>query len=421
MDYTFRTKATQEEVRVFLPEEEIDAETTHQMRAMVENPTVMHPRFMPDVHRGHGCCVGFTGMVGDCIVPAYVGGDIGCGITCVELSGQVQDLAGAERAMARASCGEYDDPDVRTWSDGSVLTQEEVWRRLLSDTGHDGAWLSQFWSRVGCSQGAAYGQLGTLGGGNHYFELNRNAEGRFFATVHSGSRALGQAVCRYHQGICSRRSRFDAGEFEKRTRHLRKVRDRAERHRLEREVEAAMRAEQGPPYLQGEEAAAYLEDMRFTQAYAAANRRVMLAAVGALFDASPGVAVDTVHNYVDLENRIMRKGAVSAQAGELCIVSLNMRDGVLLCRGKGNPDWNFSGPHGCGRVLDRKRSKRLDLRAFKKQMEGVHSTSVGPHTLDEAPDAYRDPELIRACVPDTLEVVDHLLPVANYKNASERP
>ena len=419
MEHTFLTKGTKEEVRVFLPEEEVDAATRQQMRAMVENPTVRHPRFMPDVHRGHGCCVGFTGVVGDSIVPAYVGGDIGCGIACVELPGRVEDLEGAERAMARASCGGYDDGATRPWPDGSELDEEAAWGRILAAAGLGAEWLGGFWARIGHSRAAAFAQLGTLGGGNHYFELNRNAEGRFFATVHSGSRALGQAVCRYHQGICSRRSRFDAGEFERRTRHLRKVRDRSERHRLEREVEAAMRAEQGPPYLEGGEAAAYLEDMRFTQAYAAANRRVMLAAVGALFDATPGLAVDTVHNYVDTEHRIMRKGAVSAQAGELCVVSLNMRDGVLLCRGKGNPDWNFSGPHGCGRVLDRQRSKRLDLGAFREQMRGVHSTSVGPGTLDEAPDAYRDPELIRACVPGTLEVVDHLLPVANYKN-SER-
>lgn len=418
MEHTFLTKGTKEEVRVFLPEEELDAATKHQILSMVENPTVSHPRFMPDVHQGHGCCVGFTGVVGDSIVPAYVGGDIGCGITCVELPGRVENLEGAERAMAQASCGGYAE-GTRPWSDGTELDEEGAWRRILATAELDAEWLEGFWARIGHSRAAAFSQLGTLGGGNHYFELNRNTNGQFFATVHSGSRALGQAVCRYHQGICSRRSRFDAGEFERRTRHLRKVRDRSERHRLEREVEAAMRAEQGPPHLEGGEVTVYLEDMRFTQAYAAANRRVMLAAVGALFDATPGLAIDTVHNYVDTEHRIMRKGAVSAQTGELCVVSLNMRDGVLLCRGKGNPEWNFSGPHGCGRVLNRQRSKRLDLRAFREQMRDVHSTSVGPGTLDEAPDAYRDPELIQACLPDTLEVVDHLLPVANYKNSEK--
>jgi RNA-splicing ligase RtcB len=295
----------------------------------------------------------------------------------------------------------------------------------LSDFCYDDNYFLELCKKIKCNKGHILNSLGTLGQGNHYFEINVNENNIAYFTVHSGSRYLGQKVCNYHQGVLSAKTKFKYDVYEKNCKEIKKkIKDKKERKKAEEEMEKQMNLDieknKNEPFLNQIEMKEYLVDMIFTQNYASENRKLMIQNVlGQLMFSGlndfEGNYIETIHNYIDFDKMILRKGAVSAEEDEICIISLNMRDGILICKGKGNEDRNYSSAHGCGRILDRKSTKCLTMREFEKEMKDVYSTSIKKETLDESPMAYRDVGLIKRCLNDSVIILEQLKPIINVK------
>ena len=345
----------------------IDSGAEGLLRALCASPLAENSiiRVMPDVHAAKGCAVGTTMTYTDKLAPGLVGVDIGCGVLAVKTGAKRVELQRFDRVVRQRIPA------------GSALRKTP--HRLSARAALD---------ELRCAP-AVYAErdllaIGTLGGGNHFIELDRDDEGFLWLLIHSGSRALGvQAEAHYH---------------------------RLAYHATPPDVPYEL------AWLTGAELDDYLHDMRIAQDFAALNRAAIAAELlrGAKLDETG--RIDTVHNYVDTENRIIRKGAVSAQAGEHLIIPLNMRDGALLCLGKGDPDWNFSAPHGAGRLKSRTETlNTVTVSQFKKAMKGIYTTCISRDTLDESPMAYKPAESIAAQIAPTAEIVGRLTPVYSFK------
>lgn len=329
-------------------------------------------RVMPDVHAGKGCTVGTTMTVTDRICPNVVGVDVGCGMLTVRLKEKRIDLPKLDSLIrSEIPCGR----DVR----------ERTHR------GHGRLDVYDLLCVKKIDIRRAKESLGTLGGGNHFIEIDRDGEGNLFLVIHTGSRNLGLRVAEYYQ---------------KRAYHL-----------------CGGRAQSEIPYelayLTGEEMKAYLHDMAFLQSFAELNRRIIKEVILDGMHLTEEDGFTTVHNYVDTNSMILRKGAVSAGAGERLLIPMNMRDGSLLCTGLGNGEWNFSAPHGAGRLMSRKDAlNSFTLTAFRESMTGIFTTSVDRDTIDECPMAYKPMEEIVASIKETVTIDKVIKPIYNFK-ASE--
>jgi RNA-splicing ligase RtcB len=354
---------------------DLDQSARSQIQAFLDHPAAagMRIRIMPDVHAGAGVVIGFTAQLGERLVPNMIGVDIGCGVAAWRLpAGSTDDPAAFDRLVrARIPAGRAihrePPPAARECAGRSFATLRKDWQSVCVRISEDA-------DRVAAS-------LGTLGGGNHFIELDRDGSGSAWLVIHSGSRHFGLAVARHHQQLAEKRHGTKSG--------------------LE--------------WLEGAEAEAYLEDMHTAQTYAALNRRTMAALL--LGTARPP-DVESVHNYIDPQDRVIRKGAIAARRDERVLVPLSMADGVILGRGLGNPDWNQSAPHGAGRRFSRSQAKAtLSLEGFRTRMRtaGVYSTSIGPCTLDEAPEAYKDPQAILSALAPTVRVEECLRPYYSFK------
>lgn len=324
-------------------------------------------RIMPDVHAGKGCTIGTTMTVRGRLVPNLVGVDIGCGLLCVKLGAGRLDLPGLDNFIAK-----------RIPSGRNVRKQAHVLNREI-DLG--GLKCAKFIDRK-----RAELSIGTLGGGNHFIEVNRGeSDDGLYLVVHSGSRHMGLEIAGYYQRLA---------------------------------VQKQTRLPQSLAYLEGRDFADYVHDMEIACKYAELNRRAMVHEISNGLNLNIISEISTIHNYLDTEAMILRKGAVSAKYNESLIIPLNMRDGSLLCLGKGNADWNFSAPHGAGRLMSRVKAKKaLDLNDFKRQMDGIYTTSVNKDTLDEAPQAYKNAADILNYIDDTVTVTEVIKPVYNFKAA----
>jgi len=270
-----------------------------------------------------------------------------------------------------------------------------------------------------------YKSIGTLGGGNHYVEINHGQnDTQYFITVHSGSRSIGRDICCYHQVKIDENCRLDYNDIRKEEKKVNRThKDAKVRKKIMDEIIAKMKDELHTKYLEGHEMLDYLVDMIVGQNIASLNRQIMIQKiVEEICKLDTNVKqvdlkniMETRHNYIDFKRFILRKGSISAEKGEKCIISLNMRDGILLCEGKGNEDWNYSSAHGCGRILSRAKVGQLNMTTFKKEMEGVYSTCVCEETLDESPMAYRNVDLIKKCLVDSVNIIAQLKPVINCK------
>lgn len=317
-------------------------------------------RIMPDTHDGIDIVIGFTMPLTGMVNPNHIGVDIGCGVSCIEIPSidiSLSEVNQIIRQVIPMGFSHRERPLQIDESFGSAI--EDVCRK----TGQDISKVTK--------------QIGTLGGGNHFIEIGRG-DGRDYLFIHSGSRNFGLQICKYHS-------------------------DKAKR--------------QGEKYLYETDITEYLEDMKIAQRFAELNRDAIGKSIlNALGVAGDKLLCDTIHNYIDFEKNIIRKGAVSANEGERLVIPMNMRDGVLLCTGKGNPDWNYSAPHGAGRVLARGEAKRkLDLKEFEKEMDGIFSTSVNSGTLDESPMAYKDMATIIRYIGETVELNQIVKPILNIK------
>lgn len=267
--------------------------------------------------------------------------------------------------------------------------------------------------------------IGTLGGGNHYVEINYsdvvNVNGlEIYITVHSGSRNIGSLICQYHQSKISETSRFDYESFNE---EMKRVKRQYRNSKILFEIETKLRNKyennRHTLYLEGPEMLSYLVDMIVGQNLASLNRKIMIRNIceelGSKININSENFIETKHNYIDFNRFLLRKGSISAEKGEKCIISLNMKEGILLCEGKGNPDWNYSAAHGCGRILQRGQTNKLSMKQFTEEMKDVFSTCVRKETLDESPMAYRNSDLVKSCLDESVYITKQLKPLINCK------
>lgn len=353
-------------------------------------------RIMPDVHAGTGCTVGTTMTITDKVVPNLVGVDIGCGVLCVKLSAKkinfsrLDKLDNVIKNMIPSGFNIHDYP-IESFDFDDLICKNFI------------------------DLPRAARSLGSLGGGNHFIEIDRSDSGDYYLIIHTGSRHMGLQVCKYYQDLAVHTLNDMKGVKEEMVRKLKA------QHR-EKEIETELKKIQKPAfdkqlaYLEGTNKDNYLHDMGITQMYANRNRHIIVDTILDAMNWYAEDAIESVHNYIDLDNMILRKGSVSAQKGERLIIPINMRDGSLLCTGLGNEDWNYSAPHGAGRVMSRSKAKEsISLNAYKKAMVGIYSTTINKSTIDESPFAYKSTKDIVNNIKDTVEINETIYPVYNFK------
>ncbi|MBC1289669.1 RtcB family protein [Listeria welshimeri] len=374
----------------------IDDNTIGQIITLCSQPFVKDSkiRIMPDTHGGKGCVIGTTMTIQDKIVPNLVGVDIGCGLYVVKL----------KPGKLKMSFDKLD----------KVIRERVPSGSRTHDKAIDDFDLDDVIAPI--HRGWASRSIGTLGGGNHFIEVNQGSDG-IYLVIHSGSRVLGKEIAEYHQEVAYkkldslRKELKVAATKAKKTGSLKMVND----FMSDREL---VKLDYDLSYVTGSDLENYLNDMEIAQRFAARNRYVMAQIIlkAMKWDKAVISSFDCVHNYIDINNHMLRKGATSAQLGEQIIVPLNMRDGSILATGKGNPDWNYSAPHGAGRMLSRSNAKaQISLESYQKAMKNVWTTSVSKKTIDEAPKAYKSARQLLADVEDTMEIQEIIKPLYNFK------
>ena len=359
---------------------------------------------MPDVHAGMGCTIGTTMTITDKVVPGMVGVDIGCGMETVRVAEKEIDFKKLDNLIHRdIPCGR----DIRK-------THHEL---------NDEIDLTQLRCTPYVNLARARRSIGTLGGGNHFIEVDKGEKGDLFIVVHSGSRHIGNEVAKYYQdegfkALCGN-ARFQIDET------IEKLKAEGRNNEIDKTVkELKNQRKMLTPipkdlaYVEGQLFDDYIHDMRIIQYFADLNRKAMMEVILSGMGLCEVERFTTIHNYIDTKNMILRKGAVSAQKGEKLLVPINMRDGSLICVGKGNPEWNCSAPHGAGRIMSRKQAfSELDMEEYKREMSGVYTTCVNKATLDESPMAYKGMDEIVSNIGPTAEIVEQIKPVYNFKAA----
>lgn len=357
-------------------------------------------RMMPDVHAGAGCTIGTTMTIGDKIVPNLVGVDIGCGMETVKLKERHIELQKLDKLIYEVIPSGFDvRKEPHHFADEIDLEELRCAKYVRTER--------------------SLRAIGSLGGGNHFIEVDKAEDGSLYLVIHSGSRHLGLEVAKYYQEQAYRQcngsgqDKVDAliAEYKATGR--------------EKEIQKALKKLMGTKrthipkplcYLEGELFHDYLHDMSIMQRYADLNRRAMMQELLRGMGLHEAERFTTIHNYIDTDAMILRKGAVSAKAGEKLHIPINMRDGSLICIGKGNEDWNCSAPHGAGRLMSRSAAKQcFTLTQFKASMEGIYSTSINRETLDECPMAYKGMEDIVNNIGPTADIVDIIRPIYNFK------
>lgn len=354
---------------------------------------------MPDVHAGAGCTIGTTMTIHDRVCPNLVGVDIGCGMLAVKLGRVRLDLDGLDKAIRwNVPAGFCTHNYPKEWFDLSGL------------------------KCVGIDNSRALLSIGTLGGGNHFIEVDKDKSGGLWLVIHTGSRKLGLEVANWHQRRAMEAMTKPTSEEISRVVAEYKAAGRQKEIAGALEELRKQHSDFGAPdlaYLTGELMDDYLNDMEIIQRYAEANRQAIAKAILKAMHIVPQEQFTTVHNYIDHESMILRKGAVSAKKGERLIIPMNMRDGSLICVGKGNDDWNQSAPHGAGRLMSRSKAREsISLGAYRETMRNVHSSCISYDTIDEAPFAYKDMKEIMGCIGPTCDVLEVIKPIYNFKASS---
>ena len=382
--------------------DKIDKETKSQLAELLRDKafTDSRIRIMPDTHCGKGCAVGTTMTLNGRICPALVGVDIGCGMETVMFGDKEIDLPKLDDLIhSRIPSGSKAHASPLAAASGIDLSRLRCYSKVDS--------------------GRAYRSIGTLGGGNHFIEFDKDNEGMLYLVIHSGSRQLGSDVSTYYQDVAYRyqckkaRKNIRAATFEQREEDdvytAKPVPHRPKTNTVTGVV-------YGRAVLDGELYADYIHDISIVQAFADLNRKAMAAIIEDGMGLHSKGRFSNVHNYVDKERMILRKGAVSANRGERIIIPLNMRDGALICTGLGNHDWNFSAPHGTGRVCSRTDAKfAYSIEEFEEQMKGIYTTTANAGTIDECPMVYKAPEAIISAIGDTVNIEKTIRPIYNFK------
>ena len=381
--------------------ENIEPEAVNQVYELIRTAPfeAAKVRIMPDVHYGKGCVVGFTATCGDKVIPNVIGVDIGCGMLTVELGKNPVDPAALDRHIrAHIPAGAK---VHKSYRETGLVKKLRCFSKLENVD-------------------KVYRSLGTLGGGNHFIEIDVDDEGSYYLVIHTGSRNLGQQVATYYQRLAVDLCKNAAEEEKQQVREqlLRAGRTAELPDALEavsRQYYALTKIPAERCHLWGGAMEDYLHDLRLCQQFAHENRKTIAESILKFLGVRGAVSFDTVHNYID-DLGVIRKGAISAHQGQRVLIPMNMRDGCLVAVGKGNPDWNCSAPHGAGRLYSRAAVQELfTLEEYQKEMAGIYSTSVGRSTIDESPMAYKPMEEIVSLISPTVDIESIIKPVYNFK------
>ncbi len=361
-------------------------------------------RLMPDIHAGAGCTIGATMTITDKVVPNLVGVDIGCGMETVRVREDHMELQKLDKLI------------YERIPSGFAIREKP--HRFLERVDLDELCCAKHVDLLRAEK-----SLGTLGGGNHFIEVDRDDGGQLYVIVHSGSRRLGLEVAHYYQEqgykVLNRTDDASIAQL------IADMKAEGRQKEIQKELKRLKNQKQTSipyplAYVSGDLFAQYIHDMKIVQRYAMLNRKAMMDEILKGMKLHAEEQFTTIHNYIDTDAMILRKGSVSAQAGEKLLIPINMRDGSLLCVGKGNEDWNFSAPHGAGRLMSRAKAKQsFTVSEFKKQMADVYTTSVSKSTLDECPMAYKGMEDILNNIGPTAEVEKIIRPIYNFKAGDE--
>ena len=361
-------------------------------------------RMMPDIHAGAGCTVGTTMTITDKVVPNLVGVDIGCGMETVHLREQHLELQKLDKLIrAKIPSGFSIREKAHLYFDEIDLTELYCYRQI--------------------NPLRAEKSLGTLGGGNHFIEVDRDDEGGLYLVIHSGSRHLGLEVAAWYQNEAYQRLNKSSKSDEAAL--IAKLKSEGRDKEIQKAIRKLKNTKQTSipkplAYAEGELFEQYIHDMRIIQRFAVLNRRAIADDILKGMGLHAQDSFTTIHNYIDTDAMVLRKGAVSAKAGERLLIPINMRDGSLICIGRGNEDWNCSAPHGAGRLMSRSQAKQsFTVSEFKHQMDGIYTTSVGKATLDECPMAYKRMEDIVSNIGETVRIERIIRPVYNFKAGEE--
>ncbi len=380
----------------------IEDEAIEQIRRMCDYPMTEGSliRIMPDVHAGKGCTIGTTMTITDKAVPNVVGVDIGCGMYTLRLAQREIDMEKLDEAAHYIPSGKH------VWEGRQErfdLTELRCYRALK-----DTKWLER--------------SLGTLGGGNHFIEIDAAADGTKYLVVHSGSRNLGKQVAEYYQQLAIDLNKGKEEYFLKRDALIAEYKAAGRRTEIEKALKELHWNSHEPTipedlcFVYGQYLEDYLFDVEICQRFARRNREKMAEVLTERSGLTPLDAFHTIHNYIDTKEMILRKGAIAAHKGEKVLIPINMRDGSVLAVGKGNPAWNCSAPHGAGRIMSRTAARAsLDMEEYRREMAGVYTTSVSEGTIDEAPMAYKSLADIVDVIEESVDIIEILKPIYNFK------
>ena len=407
--------------------DDVEETALDQIKTMMDSDSFegMKVRVMPDIHAGKGSVIGFTATYNDKIIPNIIGVDIGCGVTCFKLPKTRIDFEKLhDFIMEKIPSGFNIRRTPKEYSDflsnlfENITDKPDNW-----DLDYFLSCVKEVCERQEQDYGRVTRSLGTLGGGNHFIEIDKDEDGNMWLLIHSGSRNFGLKVATYHQNRAKKllelknkipiKQLIEKAKAEGRHREIHTIIKKA------KEQESKSSIPKGLEYLEGEQTLFYIADMKIAQVYAQLNRRIMgyliLEFLG--LDYFKTEQIESVHNYINFNDNIVRKGAISAHKGEKVLIPLNMRDGVIIGIGKGNEEWNYSAPHGAGRTMSRtKARKNINLNDFKDSMKGVWTKCVNESTLDESPFAYKDSEIIKGYLHETVDIIKHIKPVFNFKD-----
>ena len=416
--------------------DDVEQEAVNQINELLDQGAFKDSkiRIMPDVHAGKGCVIGFTGNLGDKVIPNIVGVDIGCGMLCVELGNIDLNLERLDKIIREYVPSGFEVHDERKYK--FLELQDLKCYRELKDT-----------KRLERS-------IGTLGGGNHFIEIDIDEDNNKYLVIHTGSRNLGKQVAEYYQELANQLCNYNIGEYKEKQQEL--IKKYKEQGRKQEIQSALMKLKEkykidhkkipkDLAYLEGQYREDYLHDMKICQEFAKDNRLCIAKQILCNYFQLPYYEgyksvrlrkkamstcdwyiqdmierdfwyFETIHNYISFEDNIVRKGAISAKKGEMVLIPMNMRDGCIIGVGKGNDDWNQSAPHGAGRIMSRMKAKEtFDLDEYKESMKDIYTTSVNEDTIDEAPFVYKPMQEIIDNISDTVDIIKIIKPIYNFK------
>lgn len=429
--------------------DDVEQQCIDQIFRMVNNPAFTEQiSIMPDTHAGKGSVIGFTMPLTGKIIPNVVGVDIGCGMLSFNVGKSITENKdkllildekirsavpfGNQIQQRSAVPSKYFEKNF-PWSEANdvakkfVLTYNKKFCTDFKFVEYTYDWFIKKQKEIGMRQDAEMA-IGTLGGGNHFIEVGKSANnGDIWITIHCGSRNFGKELCDFHQNKAKKLI------ADKRNFNLKDKIEEIRKISVPTEIEANIKQAKkdlgldftdininGMEFLEGQDAMNYFLDMVFTQVYAKFNRQRISENILKVLGSDVKETIECTHNYINFDDMIIRKGSISSYVGEKMIIPFNMADGLLICEGKSNADWNFSAPHGAGRLMSRgDASRKVDLEKFKFRMKGVVSTSVCKSTLDESPQAYKDPKMIEAAIAPTCTIIDRVKPILNLKDGGD--